>query len=257
TTQSGANSLIFCSYLGGTADDKAYGIALDSGAANSFIIGQTSSNDFPVLNPAQAVSGGTFDAFIAKVSSAGAKIFATYLGRSGDDRGTGVAVNSSGEAYVTGFTSSTNFPTASPIQISNGGGFDAFVAKLNAAGSALLYSTYLGGSANENTNSTVTSTNPIAVDSSSNVYITGYTSSSNFPTVSPLQASKAAGQDAFIAKIADAAPPADYSISATPASQIINPGDPANCTITATPAGGFTGNISLSVSGQSNDTTAV
>ena len=257
TNQSGANSLVFCSYLGGTADDKGYGIALDSSASNLFLVGQTSSNNFPVLNPAQPLSGGTFDAFITKVSSAGAKVFATYLGGSGDDRGSGIAVNSAGEAYITGFTSSTNFPTASPLQISNGGAFDAFVAKLNSAGSAFLYSTYLGGSANENTTSTVTSTNPIALNSSSDVYLTGYTSSTNFPTASPLQAAKAAGQDAFIARISDAAPPADYSVTAVPGSQIISPGASANYTITATSTGGFTGTISLSVSGQSNDSTTI
>jgi uncharacterized repeat protein (TIGR01451 family) len=255
TNQSGPSSLVFCSYLGGAADDKGYGIALDSGANNAYVVGQTSSNNFPVLSPAQPASGGNFDAFIAKISNAGAKVYATYLGGSGDDRGTGIAVNSSGDAYVTGFTFSTNFPTISPLQIANGGGADAFVAKLNSAGSAFLYSTYFGGSANENTTSTVTSTNPIALDASSNAYITGYTLSTNFPTVSPLQAAKAGGQDAFIAKISDPAPPADYSVSATPPSQSPSPGASANYTVTATPVGGFTGNISLNVSGQSNDST--
>ena len=144
TKLSGLNSLVLCSYLGGQGDDKAYGIALDSGANNLFVVGQTSSNNFPVLNPAQPASGGGFDAFIAKISVSGAKVYATYLGGSGDDRGAGIAVNSAGAAYVTGFTSSTNFPTVSPLQSSKGGGSDAFVAKLNAAGSSFLYSTYLG-----------------------------------------------------------------------------------------------------------------
>jgi len=255
TTQSGSSSLIFCSFLGGIADDKAYGIALDSAANNIYVAGQTSSNNFPVLNPAQPASGGNFDAFIAKITSAGAKVYATYLGGSGDDRGTGVAVNAANEVYVTGFTSSTNFPTVSPLQITNGGGSDAFVAKLNSAGSAFLYSTYLGGSGNENTASTVTSTNPIALDASGNAYVTGYTTSTNFPTASPLQAAKSTGQDAFIAKIFDAAPPADYSIAAIPSSQIVSPAGSASYTVTATPVGGFTGTISLSVSGQSNDST--
>jgi uncharacterized repeat protein (TIGR01451 family) len=255
TNQSGPSSLVFCSYLGGIADDKGNGIALDSSGNNAYVVGQTASNNFPVLNPAQPASGGNFDAFIAKVSNAGAKVYATYLGGSGDDRGTGIAVNSSGSAYVTGFTSSTNFPTVSPLQIANGGGADAFVAKLNSAGSAFLYSTYLGGSANESTASTVTSTNPIALDASSNAYVTGYTSSTNFPTAAPLQAANAGGQDAFIAKIGDPAPAADYSISATPGSHSISPGNSADYTVTATPVGGFTGNISLSVSGQSNDST--
>jgi hypothetical protein len=126
--------------------------------------------------------------------------------------------------------------------------------KLNPAGNAFLYSTYLGGSANENFVAAVTSTNPIAVDSS-NAYVTGYTSSGNFPTQAPLQSSKAAGQDAFIAKIADVTPAADFSFSITPASRTINPGDATNYTVTATPTGGFTGNITLAVSGASGDTT--
>ncbi len=256
TNGSGATSLIFCSYLGGTGDDKAYGLAIDNTASNIYIVGQTSSNNFPLLSPAQPAFGGSFDAFIAKVSTTGTKIYATYLGGTGDDRGTGIAVNSAGAAYVTGFTSSTNFPTLTPLQISNGGSFDTFVAKLNPAGSAFLYSTYLGGSANESNASTVTSTNPIALDSSSDAYITGFTSSTNFPTVTPLQSANAGGQDAFVVKIADATPAADYSISVLPGSRTVVPGGGTTYTVTAIPVGGFTGTISLSASGFSNDSTA-
>jgi hypothetical protein len=205
TNASGLASLVFCSYLGGSGDDKAYGIAIDSSAANVFLVGQSLSTNFPVLNPVQATSGGSVDAFIAKISTAGAKVFATYLGGSGDDRGTGIAVNSSGEAYVAGFTFSTNFPTVNPLQSSNGGGADAFVAKLNSSNSAFSYVTYFGGSANESFSSTVTSTNPIALDAASTAYVVGYTASSNFLTVSPLQMANGGGQDGFIARIADSA----------------------------------------------------
>jgi len=256
TNQSGAASLVLCSYLGGTGDDKAYGLAIDSTASNLYLIGQTSSNNFPLLSPVQPAFGGSFDAFVAKVSSAGTKIYATYLGGTGDDRGTGIAVNSAGAVYVSGFTSSTNFPTATPLQISNGGGFDAFVAKLNPAGSTLLYSTYLGGSANESNTSTGTSTNPIALNSSSDAYVVGFTSSTNFPTTTPLQPANAGAQDAFVVRIADATPAADYSISVLPASRVVVPGGGTTYTITATPVGGFTGTISLSASGFSNDSTA-
>src|SRR5262249_61819963 len=107
----------------------------------------------------------------------GSKVYATYFGGSGDDRATGIAVNASG-VYVTGFTSSTNLPVVSPLQLNNGGGFDAFVAKLNLAGNSLLYSTYLGGAAKENFVAAVTSTNPIAVDTA-NAYLTGYTAATN------------------------------------------------------------------------------
>jgi hypothetical protein len=207
TNLSGAASLEFCSYLGGMGDDKAYGIAIDgSNPANYYVVGQTSSSNFPVLNAAQTTSGGNFDAFVAKISGAGSKVFATYLGGSSDDRGTGIALNSALEVYVTGFTSSTNFPTVDPLQATNGGGIDAFVAKLNSTGSALLYATYLGGSGTENSMSTVTATNPIVLDNSGNAYVTGYTTSANFRTAAPLQAANAGGQDAFIVKISDGAP---------------------------------------------------
>src|SRR5439155_9811597 len=138
----------------------------DNAGSNVYVTGQTSSNNFPVLNPAQPTVGGSFDAFIAKISTGGTKVYATYLGGAGDDRATGIAVNSAGEVYVTGYTSSTNFPRVLPLQVSNGGGFDAFVAKLNSGGKGLVYSTYLGGNANENNVSSVTSTNPIALDTS-------------------------------------------------------------------------------------------
>lgn len=206
TAGNGAGSLVFCSFLGGTGDDKAYGMAIDGDGSNLYLVGQSSSNNFPVLNPAQATNGGNFDAFIAKVSSAGAKVYATYLGGAGDDRGIGIAVNAAGQAYLTGFTSSTNFPTVNPLQPTNGGGIDAFVAKLNSAGGAFLYATYLGGSGVENSASTITSTNPISLDASSNAYLTGYTASANFPVSSPLQSSNAGSQDAFIAKISDGDP---------------------------------------------------
>src|SRR5205807_7105494 len=165
----------------------------------------TSSGNFPVMNAAQPTSGGGFDAFIAKISSTGAKVFATYLGGSGDDRGTGIAVNSSNESYVTGFTFSTNFPTVNALQNSNGGGADAFIAKLNSSGSAFSYATYFGGSGNESFASTMTSTNPIALDQASTAYVVGYTASINLLTASPLQAANAGGQDAFIARISDSA----------------------------------------------------
>jgi len=256
TNGSGVSSLIFCSYLGGTGDDKAYGIAIDSGGNNFYVSGQTSSNNFPLLAPAQATFGGSFDAFIAKISSAGTKVYTTYLGGSGDDRGSGVAVNSAGAAYVTGATSSTNFPTVTPLQLTNGGGFDAFVAKLNPAGNAFLYSTYFGGSANESNTSTGTSTNPITLDSFGNAYITGFTSSTNFPTATPLQSNNGGAQDSFVVKIADATPAADFSISLAPGSRTILPGGSATYTVTVTPIGGFTGTVSLGASGFSNDATA-
>ena len=120
-------------------------------------------------------------------------VYSTYLGGSDLDQGLGIAVNSSGNAYVTGTTSSTNFPTASPIQSTKGTGTDAFVTKINAAGSALVYSTYLGGNGNDK--------EAIAVDAAGNAYITGAAKSTNFPTVGPIQAVMGGAADVFATKI--------------------------------------------------------
>jgi hypothetical protein len=120
------------------------------------------------------------DAFVAKLNPAGsALVYSTYLGGSDVNWGNGIAVDSSGNAYVTGSTTSIDFPIANPLQASFGGGnYDAFVAKLNAAGSALVYSTYLGGSRDDWGFG-------IAVDSSGNAYVAGITASTDFPSANP------------------------------------------------------------------------
>ncbi len=122
--------------------------------------------------------------------------YSTYLGGSGSDRGNDIAVDSAGNAYVTGDTNSTNFPKANPIQAAfGGGGSDAFVTKLNATASALVYSTYLGGSGDDRGHG-------IALDSSGRAYLTGITSSPDFPTASPIQAAFGGGSsDAFVTKL--------------------------------------------------------
>ena len=123
----------------------------------------------PPPAPLQASYGGGGDAFVTKIDAAGSTlVYSTYLGGAGYDLADGLAVDSSGNAYVTGCTQSTNFPTASPLQASNGGGAcDGFVTKINAAGTALVYSTYLGGSG-------VDAGFGIAVDSSGNAYVDGF-----------------------------------------------------------------------------------
>ena len=130
-------------------------------------------------------------------------VYSTYLGGSGGsggDGGTGIAVDAAGQAYVTGATDSTNFPTATPFQATfNGHRSDAFVTKLNAAGTSLLYSTYLGGSGSSRGDGG----SGIAVDAAGQAYVTGSTGSANFPTATPFQAALAGGQDAFVTKISD------------------------------------------------------
>src|SRR5207245_2912332 len=130
------------------------------------------------------------DAFVTKLSVSGAAlVYSTYLGGSLDDRGSSIAVDSSGAAYIAGNTNSTNFPTHTPVQAANSGAQDAFVAKLNASGSALLYSTYLGGTGTE----TIELGRSIAVDSGGSAYVTGSTSSTNFPLQGALQATNNGG----------------------------------------------------------------
>ena len=135
------------------------------------------------MNPLQpAFEGIGYDAFVVKINPAGsALVYSTYFGGSGLDLAHGIAVDSAGNAYVTGITQSTDFPTMNPLQPAYGGGDqDAFVAKINPTGSALVYSTYLGGGENDLGYG-------IAVDSAGNAYVTGATSSTNFPTMNPLQ----------------------------------------------------------------------
>ncbi|HZS09589.1 MAG TPA: SBBP repeat-containing protein [Blastocatellia bacterium] len=153
--------------------------------------------------PAANVYAGTVissDAFAAKLNAAGSAIsWLTYLGGSGSDSANGIAVDKSGNAYVVGSTGSPNFPTATPFQASGGGGTDVFVTKINPAGSALVWSSYLGG--------TLTDVGlEIAVNNAGEAYLTGYTNSGNFPTLSPIQASFGGGTntaffDAFVTKL--------------------------------------------------------
>jgi hypothetical protein len=186
---------VFAKSLSGSGDDECNDITLDS-TGNIYVAGRTNSTDFPTKNPIQATNGGGFDAFVTKFNASGTRIFSTYLGGSGTDVGIGIASDNNGNAYISGYTSSSNFPTANPMQAVIGGKADAFVAKLNTATSQLVYSTYLGGSDSDFGGG-------IAIDTSENVYVTGYTSSADFPLANPLQSTNAGGVDIFIAKIAN------------------------------------------------------
>src|SRR5439155_1546373 len=170
-------SLLYSTYLGGSGADEGLGIAVD-GAGNAYVTGQTGSTDFPTTAGAFATSfNGGDDAFVTKLNPLGTGLlYSTYLGGSGADEGLGIAVDGAGNAYVTGETDSTDFPTtAGAFDTSANGGFDAFVTKLNPLGTSLLYSTYLGGSGSD-------CGSGIAVDGAGNAYVTGSTGSANFPT---------------------------------------------------------------------------
>ena len=198
------NSLVYSTYLGGSLGDYGWGIAVDSTGC-AYVTGESRSDDFPTQNPYQAARAGDIDAFAAKLSAAGNSLsYSTYLGGSGADYGNGIAVDSTGCAYVAGQTPSADFPTQNPYQAANAGDVDAFVAKLSATGNSLSYSTYLGGIwADYGTG--------ITVDSTGCAYVTGYTESTDFPTQNPYQAAHAGVEDAFVTKLSAAGNSLSYS----------------------------------------------
>jgi hypothetical protein len=191
------SALVYSTYLGGSDYDLGTGIAVDS-AGNAYVTGRTYSTDFPTMNPLQAAAnGGQADAFVAKLNPAGsAFVYSTYLGGSYFDQGNGIAVDSAGNAYVIGDTDSGDFPTTeNAAQPAISGSEDAFVAKLNPTGSSLVYSTYLGGSDYENGYG-------IAVNSTGSAFLTGSTSSTDFPTTkNAAQPANGGRADAFAAKL--------------------------------------------------------
>lgn len=188
--------IVYSTYIGGSNRDAAFGVAVDA-AGNAYVTGFTYSGDFPITSGALRTSFvGESKAFIVKLNPSGNGLaYSTFLGGSGDDYGTGIAVDSSGEAHIAGYTASVDFPTTTGAfqHFYGGGSYDGFLAKLNAAGSALVYATYLGGSANDTAAG-------VAVDPSGNIYVTGQTQSANFPTVNPLQATNDES-DAFVVKM--------------------------------------------------------
>jgi uncharacterized protein (TIGR03437 family) len=174
--------LSYSTYLGGLSTDEGYSIAVDA-AGNAYVTGRTFLGTFPTVNPAQTWPGDNdFNVFVAKLNAAGnALLYSTYLGGLRTDEGFGIAVDASGNAYVTGRTFSQDFPLVNALMAWPGDNdFNAFVAKLNPAGNALLYSTYLGGQRTDEGYG-------IAVDAAGSAYVTGRTFSQNFPTANAFQ----------------------------------------------------------------------
>jgi hypothetical protein len=202
------NALLYSTYLGGAGWDAGVAIAVD-GSGNAYITGNTQSTNFPLVNPVQSTLGGTADVFVTTLTAAGMVSFSTFLGGAGIETAGSIAVDSGRNIYVTGGTYSTNFPTVSPIQGSNGGGEDVFITKFGAGGQ-ILYSTYLGGSGAAP--GTVEQGTGIAVDNSGNAYVTGVTNSANFPTTSGvLQGTLLGSENAFVAKLAPTGAALTYS----------------------------------------------
>jgi hypothetical protein len=197
----GGSALVFSTYLGGRASsDNAQAIAIDTGR-NIYVTGSTyntsTTNDFPITSGAYVTTrpGGN-DAYVAKLNAAGnTLLYSTFLGSTGNDAGTGIAVNPQGNAYVIGQTNGTFPTTTGAYSTTRSGADDNFVTKLNTAGSGLVYSTYLGGSSSEYPAD-------IALDSAGNVYVAGATGSSNFPTTTgAFDRTQNTTNDGFITKL--------------------------------------------------------
>ncbi len=188
-------SILLSGYFGGDSEDTITGVSVDS-LSNVVVAGWTSSNNLPTTGGFQENYDGNVDAFVAAFTpNGGSLIYCTYLGGSSDDRAFGLAVDSARNVYVTGQTSSTNFPVAGSYQKRLTGTRDAFVTKLNPAGNALIYSTYLGGSSE-------VIGYAIAVSSAYNAVVVGDTTSSNLPVTAGVAQPKFGGsQDAFVANL--------------------------------------------------------
>jgi len=217
------SGLVFSTFLGGSSVDLIYSLALDS-SLNAYVTGYASSTDFPITSGAFQKTckdcASQFSSFITKMNSTGKTLgYSTYLGGSGSDIGIGIAVDSSGDAFVTGQTESTDFPvTTGAFQTTchdcnvTQGTSSAYVTEMNTTGSALKYSTFLGGSTTDNGSG-------IVLDPSGNVYVAGVTGSSDFPVTKgafdvSCKGCAAYGTDAFVAKFAFA-PPTTATVSPT------------------------------------------
>ncbi len=186
-------TLSYSTFLGGTDDDYSYGIAVDA-SGSAYVTGFTESPDFPTHNAYLGTWVGNRDAFVTKLSPGGTTLsYSTFLGGTDDDYSYGIAMDVSGSAYVTGYTESRDFPTHDAFQATFGGNRDAFVTELSPNGTALSYSTFLGGSDGDYGCG-------VAVDAWGNAYVTGFTGSSDFPYSNAYQRAFTGAGDAFVIK---------------------------------------------------------
>ena len=207
----GTYTLGYSTFLGGTTGvgdlaDEGYAIAVDSAGA-VYVTGWTYCNDFFTSGAYDIIYNGAQDVFVAKLSADGSTLeYATYLGGDSNEEGHGIAVDSQGNAYVTGWThiGGNPFPTHNALYPYNGGGYDAFVTKLNSTGSSLVYSTFLGGSSDDKGHS-------ITVDSTGHAYVTGEVNSSDFPTTTNAYDTSYSNTDAFMVKVNASGNDLDYA----------------------------------------------
>ena len=259
----------YSTYIGGSSDEFGLGIALDT-SGNAYVTGQTTDDnlaaatgDFPVTTGAfqQNYGGGSGNAnasgnaFVTKLNSNGtALVYSSYLGGSTSDAGFGIALDSANDAYVTGSTMSSDFPANNGFQTALGGTSDAFVTEVSSNGGSLIYSSYLGGTGDENFDATTNTFigAAIAVDSSNNVHLAGTTtSSSDFPVSGTAVQPSYGGDpfDAFAATVLSTTAP-EFTIAATtPAA--VSAGTSGSSTVTLTAVNGYAlpVNLACSVSG--------
>jgi photosystem II stability/assembly factor-like uncharacterized protein len=215
-------ALSYSTYLGGSGNDSAKGLKLDA-SKNIYLTGYTYSTDYPTQNAIYPTKSGAADAFVTKLSAVGSSlIYSTYIGGSGGEQGSDIALDAAGAAFVTGYSGSTNFPVVNPIQGTNAGGADAFFFKLNAAGSALIYSTYLGGDSGAFGGGDYGQ--GAVIDSSGNGIFLGNTESENFPTINPIGSPNPQPYaSAFLVKISESSNQTFYRISGRFESNVGNP----------------------------------
>jgi type IX secretion system substrate protein/beta-propeller repeat-containing protein len=187
--------LVYATYLGGMTVDYGYGMDVDS-FGNVYVAGFTYATDYPKTTGAYDEShNGSSDIFVTKFNSSGTDlIFSTYIGGSGNEVANALALDASNDIYITGYSQSNNYPMVNAYDQSHNGGCDVIVTKLNANGTSLGYSTYLGGSGNEYSND-------IVVDASNNAYITGYASAGYPTTPGAYDQSHNGGNDLFVTRI--------------------------------------------------------
>jgi hypothetical protein len=187
------SALVYSTYLGGIGDDFCAGVAADATGSAS-VGGRTVSPDFPTATALQSTPPGGEDGFVAKLGATGALVYSTYLGGSANDVVEDIALDADGNAHAAGTTASSDFPTADALQPSLAGDEDAFVTKIAASGSALVYSTYLGGASSGFGKA-------VAVDATGDAYVAGGTVSTDFPTRNAAQPSPGGFTDGFVAKL--------------------------------------------------------
>lgn len=251
------SGFVYSTFFGGEAPDQGFGIAVDS-SHDAYITGATASTaHFPLKSAIQGTyGGGAEDAFVAELNPTGSNLlYSTYLGGELNDTATGIAIDGGNNVYVTGQTGSTKFPLSNATQATLGGANDAFITEVNAAGSQFVFSTYLGGTLNEN--STVSGGNvgaigAISVDAAgANLFVAGNTASTDFPTHSPLSghSANAGGTDAFVAKYNLNAASPSFTVSNGALSTTSGPpGTSATATITITSTGGFNSAVTVGCS---------